>query len=151
MTDSCFDRVAHRARLSSRSLKWACVALLAAGACGGKGGGTESGSGTTIVNGPATFFDANNETFTLDGRTLELRGSGHTGAFSGDTLQLNNGAAFKIDAGVTFTDVTASGSAFNIASSAGSGTLNVAGTFTTICDHFCGANHGNMKMTIVVE
>jgi cytochrome c oxidase subunit 2 len=26
------------------------------------------------------------------------------------------------------------------------------GTFTTICDHFCGANHGNMKMTIdVVE
>jgi cytochrome c oxidase subunit 2 len=21
---------------------------------------------------------------------------------------------------------------------------------TTICDHFCGANHGNMKMTIVV-
>lgn len=26
-----------------------------------------------------------------------------------------------------------------------------AGTFTTICDHFCGANHGNMHMTIVVE
>jgi cytochrome c oxidase subunit 2 len=26
-----------------------------------------------------------------------------------------------------------------------------AGTFMTICDHFCGANHGNMKMTIVVE
>ena len=26
-----------------------------------------------------------------------------------------------------------------------------AGTFTTICDHFCGANHGGMKMTIVVE
>ena len=26
-----------------------------------------------------------------------------------------------------------------------------AGTFTTICDHFCGANHGNMAMTIVVE
>ena len=24
-------------------------------------------------------------------------------------------------------------------------------TFTTICDHFCGANHGNMNMTIVVE
>jgi cytochrome c oxidase subunit II len=30
-------------------------------------------------------------------------------------------------------------------------TPHVAGTFTTICDHFCGANHGNMKMTIVVE
>lgn len=26
-----------------------------------------------------------------------------------------------------------------------------AGTFTTICDHFCGANHGNMNMTIIVE
>ncbi len=25
------------------------------------------------------------------------------------------------------------------------------GTFTTICDHFCGAGHGNMAMTIVVE
>lgn len=29
-------------------------------------------------------------------------------------------------------------------------TPEVAGTYTTICDHFCGANHGNMKMTIVV-
>ncbi|HZQ96531.1 MAG TPA: cupredoxin domain-containing protein [Candidatus Sulfotelmatobacter sp.] len=26
-----------------------------------------------------------------------------------------------------------------------------AGTFTTICDHFCGAKHGNMNMTIKVE
>jgi cytochrome c oxidase subunit 2 len=26
-----------------------------------------------------------------------------------------------------------------------------AGTFTTICDHFCGVNHGGMKMTIAVE
>ena len=26
-----------------------------------------------------------------------------------------------------------------------------AGTFTSICDHFCGANHGNMNMTIRVE
>ena len=25
------------------------------------------------------------------------------------------------------------------------------GRFTTICDHFCGAGHGNMGMTIVVE
>lgn len=30
-------------------------------------------------------------------------------------------------------------------------TPQVSGTFTTICDHFCGANHGNMNMTIVVE
>jgi len=30
-------------------------------------------------------------------------------------------------------------------------TPETAGTFTTICDHFCGANHGNMNMTIVVE
>jgi cytochrome c oxidase subunit II len=26
-----------------------------------------------------------------------------------------------------------------------------AGTFTVICHHFCGAGHGNMKMTITVE
>jgi cytochrome c oxidase subunit II len=25
------------------------------------------------------------------------------------------------------------------------------GRYTTICDHFCGAGHGGMKMTIVVE
>jgi cytochrome c oxidase subunit 2 len=30
-------------------------------------------------------------------------------------------------------------------------TPQVAGTFTLICDHFCGANHGNMQMTVVVE
>ncbi|HTS05787.1 MAG TPA: cupredoxin domain-containing protein [Candidatus Eisenbacteria bacterium] len=30
-------------------------------------------------------------------------------------------------------------------------TPRTGGTFTTICDHFCGANHGNMNMTIVVE
>src|SRR5262249_32765726 len=30
-------------------------------------------------------------------------------------------------------------------------TPQVTGTFTTICDHFCGVNHGNMNMTIVVE
>src|SRR5439155_19773365 len=62
-------------------------------------GGTESGNGTTVVNGSATFFDASNETFTLDGRALQLHGSAHTGAFAGDTLQLNNGASLKIDSG----------------------------------------------------
>lgn len=30
-------------------------------------------------------------------------------------------------------------------------TPQTAGTFTLICDHFCGANHGNMNMTVVVE
>ncbi len=30
-------------------------------------------------------------------------------------------------------------------------TPQTTGQFTTICDHFCGAGHGNMKMTIVVE
>jgi cytochrome c oxidase subunit II len=29
-------------------------------------------------------------------------------------------------------------------------TPQIAGTFTLICDHFCGANHGNMMMTVVV-
>ena len=30
-------------------------------------------------------------------------------------------------------------------------TPQTAGRFLTICDHFCGASHGNMHMTIVVE
>lgn len=30
-------------------------------------------------------------------------------------------------------------------------TPDTPGSYTTICDHFCGVNHGNMKMTIVVE
>jgi cytochrome c oxidase subunit 2 len=30
-------------------------------------------------------------------------------------------------------------------------TPHEAGKFVTICDHFCGAGHGNMKMTLVVE
>jgi cytochrome c oxidase subunit II len=30
-------------------------------------------------------------------------------------------------------------------------TPDAAGTFTVICDHFCGAGHGNMKMKVVVE
>jgi cytochrome c oxidase subunit 2 len=25
------------------------------------------------------------------------------------------------------------------------------GTYTTICDHYCGLGHGGMKMTIVVQ
>lgn len=29
-------------------------------------------------------------------------------------------------------------------------TPDTLGSFTTICDHFCGANHGNMNMTITV-
>lgn len=30
-------------------------------------------------------------------------------------------------------------------------TPQTAGTFTVICDHFCGSGHANMKMSIVVE
>ena len=30
-------------------------------------------------------------------------------------------------------------------------TPHTAGTFTAICHHFCGAGHGNMKLTVVVE
>ncbi|HUK65833.1 MAG TPA: cupredoxin domain-containing protein [Anaeromyxobacteraceae bacterium] len=30
-------------------------------------------------------------------------------------------------------------------------TPKAPGRFTVICDHFCGAGHGNMNMTIVVE
>jgi len=30
-------------------------------------------------------------------------------------------------------------------------TPQTAGTFTAICHHFCGAGHGGMKLTVVVE
>jgi len=30
-------------------------------------------------------------------------------------------------------------------------TPEAAGTFTAICHHFCGAGHGGMKLTVVVE
>jgi len=30
-------------------------------------------------------------------------------------------------------------------------TPETAGTFVAICHHFCGAQHGNMKLTVVVE
>ena len=30
-------------------------------------------------------------------------------------------------------------------------TPHEAGRFAVICHHFCGAGHGNMKMTVVVE
>ena len=30
-------------------------------------------------------------------------------------------------------------------------TPQTAGTFTAICHHFCGAGHGDMKLTVVVE
>jgi cytochrome c oxidase subunit 2 len=30
-------------------------------------------------------------------------------------------------------------------------TPHAAGSYSVICHHFCGAGHGNMKMTIVVE
>ena len=33
----------------------------------------------------------------------------------------------------------------------GNGHARKAGTFTAICDHYCGLGHGAMKMTIVVE
>ncbi len=30
-------------------------------------------------------------------------------------------------------------------------TPQVTGTFLLICDHFCGVNHGNMNMKVIVE
>lgn len=30
-------------------------------------------------------------------------------------------------------------------------TPQAAGTFTAICHHFCGAGHGGMKLTVIVE
>jgi cytochrome c oxidase subunit 2 len=64
--------------------------------------------------------------------TLRLRSEDVTHGFFMRKLKIDA----EVEAGKT-TDVTI--------------TPEVAGSYTTICDHFCGANHGNMKMTIVVE
>jgi cytochrome c oxidase subunit 2 len=63
--------------------------------------------------------------------TLRLHSEDVTHGFFMRKLKIDS----EVEAGKT-TDVTI--------------TPEVAGTYTTICDHFCGANHGNMKMTIVV-
>ena len=63
--------------------------------------------------------------------TLRLHSEDVTHGFFTRKLKIDS----EIEAGKT-TDVTI--------------TPEVAGTYTTICDHFCGTNHGNMKMTIVV-
>ena len=57
-------------------------------------GGTETGGGTTTADGSTSFFNAANQTFTLDGSTLKLATSGTVtiNAFSGDVINLNNSA-----------------------------------------------------------
>jgi len=100
-------------------------------------------SGTTSVHAedvPVVEITAKRFTFTPNtitlkkGQTVKLRlhSEDVTHGFFLRALKLDE----EIPAGQT-TEVTV--------------TPQVAGTFTTICDHFCGANHGNMNMTIVVE
>ena len=64
--------------------------------------------------------------------TLRLHSEDVTHGFFMRKLKIDT----EVDAGKT-TDVTI--------------TPDTPGSYTTICDHFCGVNHGNMKMTIVVE
>ena len=64
--------------------------------------------------------------------TLRLHSEDVTHGFFMRKLKIDS----EVEAGKT-TDVTI--------------TPDTPGSYTTICDHFCGANHGNMKMTIVVE
>src|SRR6202035_639033 len=90
--------------------------------------GTESGSGTTIAQGGATFNGINGG-FTLDGRTLELFGTSAE-TVQGDTIFLNNGASLVIESGATFTD-QAPFNGFAINHSSGTaGTVTNFGTFS---------------------
>jgi cytochrome c oxidase subunit 2 len=77
--------------------------------------------------------------------------------FSPNQITLKKGETVKLR--LTSTDVTHGffQRAFKIDETIESGkttevtiTPQTAGTFTTICDHFCGVNHGSMKMTFVV-
>lgn len=92
-------------------------------------------SGPRVVEITAKRFGFAPEQVTLkkgETVTLRLHSEDVTHGFFMRKLKIDT----EVEAGKT-TDVTI--------------TPEVAGSYTTICDHFCGANHGNMKMTIVVE
>src|SRR5439155_14066392 len=98
-------------------------------------GGTMGGAGVTVIESSATFSvdgsDPQNhlDNPTLDGRTLELRGSG---IWSGTALQSRgwifaNGGTFTIESGVNF-DIQGDDP---LTQGAGAmGTWNIAGTLT---------------------
>lgn len=107
-----------------------CVALL-----GFTGAGRARADAVPVIDITAKRFAFSPDKITLKvGQTVKLRlhSEDVTHGFFLRPLKLDE----EIPAGET-TEVTV--------------TPQSAGTFTTICDHFCGANHGNMNMTIVVE
>lgn len=111
------------------ALLFVCLGMLLSGA------GPVRADNLPVVEITAKRFAFSPDKITLKkGRTVKLRlhSEDVTHGFFLRPLKLNE----EIPAGQT-TDVIV--------------TPQEAGTFTTICDHFCGANHGNMNMTIVVE
>jgi len=99
------------------------------------GNGSVSADNAPVIDITAKRFAFSPDRITLKkGQTVKLRihSEDVTHGFFLRPLKLDE----EIPAGAT-TEVTV--------------TPQQAGTFMLICDHFCGANHGNMNMTVVVE
>jgi cytochrome c oxidase subunit 2 len=111
------------------------VVFLMVGLAGMAGRGAHAGTNPRVIEITAKRFGFTPDQVTLkkgETVTLRLHSEDVTHGFFMRKLKIDT----EIEPGHP-TDVTI--------------TPDTAGSFTTICDHFCGANHGNMKMTIVVE
>jgi cytochrome c oxidase subunit II len=112
---------------------WAFGATLVATLMAASRGGAQEGP--RVVEITAKRFEFTPATITLKkGETVKLR------VTSEDVTHGFFQRAMKIDTDLTpgqTQEVTV--------------TPEKTGTFTAICHHFCGAQHGNMKLTIVVE
>lgn len=115
---------------------WPLVVLILVVGAGGLPSGTaHADSGPRVIEITAKRFGFSPNQITVKkGETVILR------LTSEDVTHGFFTRAFRIDEDIEpgkATDVTV--------------TPQTAGTFPIICDHFCGANHGNMNMTLVVE
>jgi cytochrome c oxidase subunit 2 len=113
---------------------------------------------TLLLLGPIVLFVASTPRSAHAGQPRIIEITAHRFAFTPDSITLKKGETVKLR--LTSQDVThgfflrplkidediEAGKTTEITL-----TPQITGNFTTICDHFCGANHGNMKMTIVVQ
>ncbi len=120
---------------------WSSIALVALAVIGvtlrtrAEGEGGASAGAPRVIAITAKRFEFTPKEITLkkgETVTLRLNSADVTHGF----FQRELGIDLEIEPGKT-ADVTI--------------TPKVAGSYTTICDHFCGSGHGNMKMTIVVQ
>lgn len=119
----------------SRAIAILSLALWMPGALGAPAVPSASATGPRIVQITARRYRFEPSTVTLKrGETVELV------LHSGDRVHgfMNKALGFDTDIPAGKTTVVTI-------------TPHVAGSFTTICDHYCGLGHNGMKMTIIVQ